>query len=320
MWRYIFEHDLPYNPLHDRGYESIGCAPCTHRAPAARAAGRAPTRPSAACTSSLSDAWTRWSSSSGSASGILVGLTGIGGGSLMTPLLILIFIGTSRWSPSAPTSPTARSRRPSAAGATAQGTVDMGVSSGWRRLVPGASPASSLDRSTCYGDAFDDVLLSSSPPRCDDRVITLGRALFMPQRRARAPHGRRSTAPQGRRGALGAVARLHPRRDLASAPARSSASALILVFRLTPHRVVGTDVFHAAILLWAAGIAHCRRQRRLRADGDDPDRLAARASGSATHLVTPRARRGAAAGARLRAARLGARRRSRRPASTCRVA
>ena len=32
--------------------------------------------------------------------------------------------------------------------------------------------------------------------------------------------------------------------------------ALILVFRLTPHRVVGTDVFHAAILLWAAGLAH----------------------------------------------------------------
>jgi uncharacterized membrane protein YfcA len=32
--------------------------------------------------------------------------------------------------------------------------------------------------------------------------------------------------------------------------------ALILVFKLTPHRVVGTDVFHAAILLWAAGLAH----------------------------------------------------------------
>jgi uncharacterized protein len=31
---------------------------------------------------------------------------------------------------------------------------------------------------------------------------------------------------------------------------------LITVFRLTPVKVVGTDVFHAAILLWAAGIAH----------------------------------------------------------------
>jgi phosphoadenosine phosphosulfate reductase len=30
LWRYIHEHDLPYHPLHDRGYASIGCAPCTN--------------------------------------------------------------------------------------------------------------------------------------------------------------------------------------------------------------------------------------------------------------------------------------------------
>jgi phosphoadenosine phosphosulfate reductase len=29
VWRYIAEHDLPYNPLHDQGYESIGCTHCT---------------------------------------------------------------------------------------------------------------------------------------------------------------------------------------------------------------------------------------------------------------------------------------------------
>jgi phosphoadenosine phosphosulfate reductase len=29
VWRYIHAHDLPYNPLHDHGYASIGCAPCT---------------------------------------------------------------------------------------------------------------------------------------------------------------------------------------------------------------------------------------------------------------------------------------------------
>ena len=29
LWRRIHERDLPYNPLHDRGYSSIGCAPCT---------------------------------------------------------------------------------------------------------------------------------------------------------------------------------------------------------------------------------------------------------------------------------------------------
>jgi phosphoadenosine phosphosulfate reductase len=29
VWEYIREHKLPYNPLHDRGYGSIGCWPCT---------------------------------------------------------------------------------------------------------------------------------------------------------------------------------------------------------------------------------------------------------------------------------------------------
>jgi phosphoadenosine phosphosulfate reductase len=29
VWAFILEHDIPYNPLHDRGYTSIGCWPCT---------------------------------------------------------------------------------------------------------------------------------------------------------------------------------------------------------------------------------------------------------------------------------------------------
>lgn len=29
VWDYINERDLPYNPLHDEGYPSIGCIPCT---------------------------------------------------------------------------------------------------------------------------------------------------------------------------------------------------------------------------------------------------------------------------------------------------
>lgn len=29
VWGYISGHNLPYNVLHDRGYRSIGCAPCT---------------------------------------------------------------------------------------------------------------------------------------------------------------------------------------------------------------------------------------------------------------------------------------------------
>jgi phosphoadenosine phosphosulfate reductase len=29
IWRRIHERDLPYHPLHNRGYDSIGCATCT---------------------------------------------------------------------------------------------------------------------------------------------------------------------------------------------------------------------------------------------------------------------------------------------------
>jgi phosphoadenosine phosphosulfate reductase len=29
LWRRIHERELPYNPLHDQGYGSIGCTPCT---------------------------------------------------------------------------------------------------------------------------------------------------------------------------------------------------------------------------------------------------------------------------------------------------
>ena len=29
VWKHITDHDVPYNPLHDQGYTSIGCWPCT---------------------------------------------------------------------------------------------------------------------------------------------------------------------------------------------------------------------------------------------------------------------------------------------------
>ena len=56
VWNYIHEHDLPYNPLHDRRLPLDRLHALHHagRAPAARpatAAGRARTRPSAASTS-----------------------------------------------------------------------------------------------------------------------------------------------------------------------------------------------------------------------------------------------------------------------------
>ena len=31
VWNYIRENDVPYNPLHEQGFISIGCEPCTRR-------------------------------------------------------------------------------------------------------------------------------------------------------------------------------------------------------------------------------------------------------------------------------------------------
>lgn len=31
VWDYLREHQIPYNPLHDQGYRSIGCVPCTSK-------------------------------------------------------------------------------------------------------------------------------------------------------------------------------------------------------------------------------------------------------------------------------------------------
>jgi phosphoadenylyl-sulfate reductase (thioredoxin) len=29
IWKFVFKHDVPYNRLHDEGFPSIGCRPCT---------------------------------------------------------------------------------------------------------------------------------------------------------------------------------------------------------------------------------------------------------------------------------------------------
>jgi uncharacterized membrane protein YfcA len=187
--------------------------------------------------------------------GILIGMTGIGGGSLMTPLLIL-FAGIH---------PTVAIGTDLAYGAGTKtlggwrhlrkGTVDLGVSK-W--LAFGSVPGS------IAGVVLLDAVLKSKPDALLIGVAVallvvsvsiLLRALFLQAAIERERHtvaltvGTRVAAV-----ALGAVLGLL----LGLTSVGSGALiglALILVFRLTPHRVVGTDVFHAAIVLWAAGLA-----------------------------------------------------------------
>jgi uncharacterized membrane protein YfcA len=191
--------------------------------------------------------------------GILVGLTGIGGGSLMTPLLVIV-IGTN---------PVVAVGTDLAYGAITKtlggwrhlrsGTVDAGVSK-W--LAFGSVPAgvagvllvSHLHHS--HDGAFDNTLLwFVAIALLVVSVVTLGRALFMPALVARERH----TVELTRRTKIGAVLLGIVLGFILGVTSVGSGAliglALILVFRLTPHRVVGTDVFHAAVLLWAAGLA-----------------------------------------------------------------
>ncbi len=192
--------------------------------------------------------------------GVLIGLTGIGGGSLMTPLLVL-FAGVP---------PVMAIGTDLAYGAVTKtvggwrhwrkGTVDLGVSM-WLAVgsVPGALVGVwLLDRlHSAYGESFQPVLLAAIAIALAIVAVTiLGRALFMPKLVARERH----SVEQTRRAKLTAVvigAVLGVVLGVTSVGSGALIGlALILVFQLTPHRVVGTDVFHAAILLWVAGFAH----------------------------------------------------------------
>ena len=182
--------------------------------------------------------------------GILVGLTGIGGGSLMTPLLLLaggvspaVAIGTDL-AYGAVTKTVGGWRH------LRSGTVDLGVSK-W--LAVGSVPGSLAGVAAVGVIAADALLVFVAIALLVAAVGILARAFV------RAPRERDSVEMDARRrlGAIGMGLVLGALVGLTSVGSGALIGlVLILIFRLTPHRVVGTDVFHAAILLWTAGIAH----------------------------------------------------------------
>src|SRR4051794_18899525 len=192
--------------------------------------------------------------------GVLIGLTGIGGGSLMTPLLVLfagippvVAIGTDlAYGAVTKTLGGWRHLR--------KGKVDLGISL-WLAVgsVPGALVGVWLLHRlrVTYGERFEPALLGAlAGALLVVSLMILVRALFMPKLVAREQHAVALTARTKTTAvAIGAVLGV----VLGVTSVGSGALvglALILVFRLQPHRVVGTDVFHAAVLLWAAGLAH----------------------------------------------------------------
>jgi uncharacterized membrane protein YfcA len=192
--------------------------------------------------------------------GTLVGLTGMGGGSLMTPLLIIV-IGTK---------PVVAVGTDLAYGAVTKtvggwrhfrhGTVDMGMS-GWMAVgsVPAAVGGVYVLEAIqhAYGKQFDDVMLTAvACALLFTGLAVMARAVFLPalidKEKDRVVMTRRNKVLAVLLGVfVGFVL------GVTSAGSGSLiAVGLILLFRLAPKEVVATDVFHAAILLWAAAIAH----------------------------------------------------------------
>jgi len=196
----------------------------------------------------------------GLAVGVLVGLTGVGGGSLMTPLLILVFgvkpvtaIGTDL-------AYAAVTKTVGGYKHFRQGTVDVSLST-WMALgsvpaaVGGVYALSAVERAAERN--FDSTLLAVlAAAILFTGVVTLVRALFLKRLTEREREG----FTLERRHKIAAVAiGVFVGFMLGVTSAGSGALialALILAFRLVPRRVVGTDIFHAAILLWAAAVAH----------------------------------------------------------------
>jgi uncharacterized protein len=193
--------------------------------------------------------------------GMLVGITGMGGGSLMTPLLILV-IGTK---------PVVAVGSDLAYGAV---TKTLG---GWRHfrkgtvfprlafwLAVGSCPAAVVGvwlldrlRNAFGGDDFDTfMLIAIGGTLLLTSALVLLRALAISDDAARERGAfRMQTRHKVAAVALGAFVGLVL--GITSAGSGTLIGVgLILGFRLSPHRVVGTDVAHAAVLLWVAALAH----------------------------------------------------------------
>ena len=191
--------------------------------------------------------------------GLLVGMTGMGGASLMTPLLILIFgitpvtaIGTDIFY-------AAVTKTVGGYKHLKLGTVHKGMVF-W--LAVGSVPAAisgvwviELLQSR-YGDDLDTLVLGMlGGTLVVVGVATLLRSIFLA-----GVIQERSAMHLYRRHIIAAVITGLTTGFVIGLTSAGSgtliAIALIAIFRLTPQRVVGTDVFHAAVLLWAAGFAH----------------------------------------------------------------
>lgn len=184
--------------------------------------------------------------------GILVGTTGMGGGSLMTPLLILVFgikpvvaVGTDL----------AYAAITKTAGGWLhfrKGTVQTNLA--WW-LAAGSCPGAVLGVVLLERLGLEDILL----PMIASALLLTGALVLFRALWSQGANEREEVVLQARHKTAAVILGASVGFVLGLTSAGSGtliAIGLILGFRLLPRRVVGTDVFHAAILLWVAALAH----------------------------------------------------------------
>jgi uncharacterized protein len=191
--------------------------------------------------------------------GILVGMTGIGGGSLMTPMLILVFGVTPVTAIGTDLAYAAVTKTVGGYKHLRQKTVDIKLSS-WMAIgsvpaaIGGVYVLTLLE--DWLGHDFEDAVIAILA----GALLLTGAATLVRAFLKRMHERERDTIDMERRHKIAAVALGVTVGFVLGVTSAGSgaliAVGLILLFRLAPQRVVGTDVFHAAILLWAAGLAH----------------------------------------------------------------
>jgi uncharacterized membrane protein YfcA len=194
---------------------------------------------------------------SGFAVGAIVGMTGVGGGSLMTPLLIGVFklhpavaIGTDLWF-------AALTKTGGAVAHARHGHVDWAIT---RRLLAGSLPAALLTIGLMHATGLTKGWASALTLSLG--IALLLTALVVAYKQAWTRIGLRLERwlPESRKPGLtvasGALLGVLVTLSSIGAGALGATLILLLYPRLPAQRLVGTDIAHAVPLTLVAGIGH----------------------------------------------------------------
>jgi uncharacterized protein len=192
--------------------------------------------------------------------GILVGITGMGGGALMTPILILIFGFQPTTAIGTDLAYGAVTRTLGAWRMLRQGSVNVPLSL-WMAVgsvpsaVAGVIVLEQLKKT--LGASFDDTVMIAVAAAL---ALTAGAMLVKFMLFPASLQREREDFALDTHHKVGAVVLGVLVGFVLGVTSAGSGSliavGLIMCFRMAPRKVVGTDMFHASVLLWAASIAH----------------------------------------------------------------